>query len=47
MRARLGYIQALIQMHHNLIVLIIYLKEGVRCRLNSGEMLECTEIEMS
>ena len=33
-------------MHHGIIVLIIYIKEGVRCRLNSRKMLEWTGIEM-
>lgn len=34
MRVRLGCIQVLIEMHHNFIILTIYFKEGVRCRLN-------------
>lgn len=47
MKERSGYIQVLIQMHRNLIVLIIYIKKGVEWRLNSWEMIECSEIEMS
>lgn len=47
MKERSGYIQVLIQTHRNLIVLIIYIKKGVEWRLNSWEMIECSEIEMS